>query len=338
MDLSTCDIVKLEAILSQPSAPAQQSIRSLPGDIAVLGAGGKMGPTLAMMLQRAAPDKRVFAVSRFSDPAVMRRLNERGVTTVQADLLDTAQHGHLPPVENVYYLAGMKFGTSGNQALTWALNSYLPGRMAEVYRGARLVVLSTGNVYPFVDPAGTGAQESVAPDPCGEYAQSCLGRERVCEHFAQVNQTPMTIVRLNYANEPRYGIIVDLTRKILQGKPIDLEMAAVNLIWQRDANDSIARAITLARVPVRMLNVTGPGTVKIRELAAQIGRVLQQTPQVTGTEGTACLLSDATDCFREFGLPEMSLEEMVESIVSWVRADKPVLNKPTQYEVRNGRF
>jgi nucleoside-diphosphate-sugar epimerase len=338
MDLSTCDIVTLEAILSEPSAPAQRSIRSLPGDIAVLGAGGKMGPTLAMMLQRAAPDRRVFAVSRFSDPEVMRRLDTCGVTTVQADLLDAAQHRHLPQVENVYYLAGMKFGSSGNQALTWALNSYLPGRMAEVYRDARLVVLSTGNVYPFVDPAGRGAQESMAPDPCGEYAQSCLGRERVCQHFAQVNQTPMTIVRLNYANEPRYGIIVDLTRTLLQGKPIDLDMAAVNLIWQRDANDYIARAITLARTPARILNVTGPGTVKIRDLATRIGEVLQQTPRVTGTEGTACLLSDASDCFREFGPADMSLAEMVESIVSWVRADKPVLNKPTKYEVRDGRF
>ncbi len=338
MDQSTGDVKQLETLLSEPSAALQDCLRSLPGDMAVLGAGGKMGPTLAMMLQRAVPDRRVFAVSRFSEPDVMHRLHAAGVTTVQADLLDTQQYPHLPRVENVYYLAGMKFGTSGQQARTWALNSYLPGRMAELYRDARMVVLSTGNIYPFVDAAGGGAQESLSPDPCGEYAQSCLGRERVCQYFSQTNQTPMTIVRLNYANEPRYGILVDLTLKLLQDQPIDLGMAAVNLIWQRDANDYIARALTLARSPARILNVTGPETVSIRDLAERIGRLLGKVPVYQGKESGTCLLSDASTCFRELGLPETSLDEMVTRIISWVRASKPVLNKPTKFEVRNGRF
>jgi len=338
MDMTALDEPGLEAVLSLPTAQTKDVVSRLSGDIVVMGAGGKMGPTLAMMLGQAAPDKTVFAVSRFSDPAVKARLDRSGVTTIQVDLLDDTQVGRLPQVENVYYLAGMKFGTSGNQPLTWALNSYLPGRMAEVYREARLVILSTGNVYPFVDPGCGGSQENMSPDPCGEYAQSCLGRERVCQHFSQVNQTPMTLVRLNYANEPRYGIIVDLTSKILQGKPIDLGIAAVNLIWQRDANDTIARAITLAQSPAQILNVTGPEIVKIRDLADRVGLMLGKTPQYTGTEGEVCLLSDASLCFDKLGLPATSLDDMVAMIVPWVAAGKKVLNKPTKYEVQDGKF
>lgn len=338
MDLMTLNEEGLEDILSRPNPEAREVIGQLNGDIVVLGAGGKMGPTLAMMLHKAAPDKTIYAVSRFSDPAVKDRLDQTGVTTIQADLLDESQHKLLPQVENVYYLAGMKFGSSGKQPLTWALNSYLPGRMADLYRKASLVILSTGNVYPFVSPDRGGATENLPPDPCGEYAQSCLGRERVCEHFSLQNNTPMTIVRLNYANEPRYGIIVDLTLKILRGIPIDLGMAAVNLIWQRDANDYIARAISLAESPVRFLNVTGREIVHIKELADQIGQVLEKTPTYTGTEGTSCLLSDASACLNQLGPPAMSLEEMIATIVPWVAADKPVLNKPTKYEVHDGKF
>ncbi|MCF7973116.1 MAG: epimerase [Phycisphaerae bacterium] len=338
MDMTALDEPGLEAVLSEPTVQGKHVVSGLSGDIVVLGAGGKMGPTLAMMLHRAAPHKTVFAVSRFSDPAVKARLDRAGVTTIQADLLDESQHGRLPQVENVYYLAGMKFGTSGNQPMTWALNSYLPGRMAEVYRKARLVILSTGNVYPFVAPATGGSREDMSPDPCGEYAQSCLGRERVCQYFSQVNHTPMTLVRLNYANEPRYGIIVDLTVKILQEKPIDLGIAAVNLIWQRDANDTIARAITLAQSPAQILNVTGPEIVMIRDLADRIGRVLGKTPHYSGTEGEACLLSDASLCFGRLGVSGMSLDDMVAAIVPWVAAGKTVLNKPTKYEVQDGKF
>lgn len=338
MNLTSLDERELEAVLSQPSPETRDTISRLTGDIVVLGAGGKMGPTLAMLLHRAAPEKTVFAVSRFSNQAVKDRLDQAGVTTIAADLLDASQHRCLPKTANVYYLAGMKFGASGNQPMTWALNSYLPGRMAEVYREARLVVLSTGNVYPFVNPAQGGARESDSPDPCGEYAQSCLGRERVCQHFSQENQTPMTIVRLNYANEPRYGIIVDLSFKIMQEVPIDLSMAAVNLIWQRDANDYIARAITLARSPARILNVTGPEILKVRDLGSRIGELLGKSPQFTGAEGTACLLSDASSCFKALGHPVTSLDEMIASIVPWVASGKPVLNKPTKYEVGDGKF
>ena len=338
MNSTSLNETELEAVLSQPSSETRDTISRLTGDIVVLGAGGKMGPTLAMMLHQAAPEKTVFAVSRFSNQTVKDRLDQAGVTTVVAELLDPSHQSNLPDVPNVYYMAGMKFGATGQQPLTWALNSYLPGRMAEVYQKSRMVVLSTGNVYPFVSPARGGAQESEAPDPCGEYAQSCLGRERVCQHFSQENQTPMTIVRLNYANEPRYGIIVDLSLKISQGVPIDLSMPAVNLIWQRDANDYIARAITLAESPPRILNVTGPEDLKVRELADRIGERLGKAPRFTGEEGTACLLSDASSCFKTLGRPATSLDEMIANIVSWVASGKPVLNKPTKYEVRDGKF
>ena len=338
IDTSTMNGQDLEDLLSQPSDKVRDTLATLPGDIVVLGAGGKMGPTLAMMLKRAAPDRTVHAVSRFTDHAVQARLQDVGISTLQIDLMDEAKHALLPPAQTVYYLVGMKFGSTGHQPLTWALNTFLPGRMAQGYRDARMVVLSTGNVYPFVEPDQRGASEQTPPDPCGEYAQSCLGRERICQYFSEQQQTPMTLVRLNYANEPRYGIVVDLAQKILQGDPIDLGMAAVNLIWQRDANDYIIRAINLAQSPAYILNVTGPEIVMVRELACQIGTILKRDPKFTGREGRTCLLSDARHCFDSLGLPATSLEEMVHMIVSWVRAGKPLLQKPTKYDVRDGSF
>ncbi|MHC4310691.1 MAG: NAD-dependent epimerase/dehydratase family protein, partial [Planctomycetota bacterium] len=230
-DISAIDESGLEDILSEPTEATRKVIATLNGDIAVLGAGGKMGPTLAMMLKKASGSKNIYAVSRFSERGVKARIEEAGVKTIETDLLDESQYCKLPKVENVFYLAGMKFGATGNQPLTWALNSFLPGLIARYYKNARIVVFSTGNVYPLVDIISGGASEETAPAPIGEYAQSCLGRERMFEHFSQLYDTPVTIVRLNYANEPRYGIIVDLTLKILNDEPIDLTMGAVNLIW-----------------------------------------------------------------------------------------------------------
>ncbi len=337
-DISALDEHALEQMLSKPAKQTGEVVAGLKGDIVVLGAGGKMGPTLAMMLRKASENKTVYAVSRFTNQAVKTRLEEAGVKTVQADLLDESCCHKLPPAENVYYLVGMKFGTTGNQPLTWALNSFLPGTIAHRYRNARIVVLSTGNVYPFVDPACGGSREDAPSDPVGEYAQSCLGRERICEYFSQRNKTAMTIVRLNYANEPRYGIIVDLALKIMHDEPIDLNTPAVNLIWQRDANDYIIRAAALAQSPPAILNVAGPEIVMIRQLANEIGQILDRRPRFTEKEKGKCLLSDASHCFERFGFPETSLQEMVSTIVSWVSAGKPVLSKPTKYDVRDGKF
>ncbi|HPD47285.1 MAG TPA: NAD(P)-dependent oxidoreductase [Anaerohalosphaeraceae bacterium] len=336
-DLSQLTEDQLEDLLSEPSPQLRQTLAALEGDVAVLGAGGKMGPTLAMMLKKAAPNKNVFAVSRFSDAAVKQRLDNAGVRTVCADLLDPASHRALPQVPYVYYLVGMKFGSAANQPVTWAMNTFLPGTMAQHYKDSRLVVLSTGNVYPYVAPTAC-VTEDTPPDPLGEYAQSCLGRERICEYFSRQNGTPMTLIRLNYANEPRYGILVDLAQKIINGGAVDLTVPAVNLIWQRDANDYIARAITLAQSPPTILNVTGAETVSVRAAAAQIGRLLGKEPKFSSPEGPKGLLSDASRCFEQFGRPVTRLEDMISMIVSWFAAGKPTLNKPTKYEVYDGKF
>jgi nucleoside-diphosphate-sugar epimerase len=338
MDISVIDERGLEDILSEPTEGTKRVLAELEGDIVVLGAGGKMGPTLAMMLKAASSGKNIYAVSRFSDKTVKTRIEDAGILTIEADLLDESQYCELPEVENAFYLVGMKFGSTGNQPLTWALNSFVPGLIARHYKNARIVAFSTGNVYPLVDINSGGASEETAPEPVGEYAQSCLGRERMFEYFSQLYNTPETIVRLNYANEPRYGIIVDLTLKILNDEPIDLTTGAVNLIWQRDANDYIIRAISLAKSPPAILNVTGPDTVPIRKLAGQIGKELNREPKFVSQEARTALLSNASYCFSIFGYPKTTLDEMVSLIVKWVVSGKRVLNKSTKYDIRDGKF
>lgn len=338
IDISELDENGLEDILSEPTEATKKNVTGLSGDIVVLGAGGKMGPTLTMMLKKASPGKRIYAVSRFSDKAVRSRIEQAQVETIEADLLDESHYRKLPDVENVFYLAGMKFGSTGNQPLTWALNSFVPALVARHYKDSRIVAYSTGNVYPLVETTGGGATEETVPEPVGEYAQSCLGRERMFEYFSQLYKTPVTLVRLNYANEPRYGIIVDLASKILNDEPIDLTMGAVNLIWQRDANDYIIRAISLAKSPPAVLNVTGPETIPIRRLAEQISKTLGKKPKFVSREAPSALLSDASYCLSTFGLPQTTLEQMVSMIAKWVSAGKKTLNKPTKYDIRDGKF
>jgi nucleoside-diphosphate-sugar epimerase len=291
-----------------------------------------------MMLKKASPDKKIYAVSRFSDKAARSRIEQTQIEIIEADLLDESHYRKLPDVENVFYLAGMKFGSTGNQPLTWAMNSYMPALVAKHYKYSRIVAYSTGNVYPFVEIAHGGATEQTTPEPVGEYAQSCLGRERMFEYFSQLYKTPVTLIRLNYANEPRYGIIVDLTFKILNDEPIDLTMGTVNLIWQRDANDYIIRSISLAKSPPAVLNVTGPETISIRRLAEQIGETLSKKPKFISKEAPSALLSNASYCHSTFGPPQTTLEQMVSMITEWVTAGKKTLNKPTKYEIRNGKF
>jgi len=338
IDISELDENGLEDILSEPTEATKKIVAGIANDIVVLGAGGKMGPTLAMMLKKASPGKKIYAVSRFSDKAVRSRIEQAQVETIKADLLDESHYRKLPNVENVFFLAGMKFGSTGNQPLTWAMNSYVPTLVAQHYKNSRIVAYSTGNVYPLVETTGGGATEETTPEPIGEYAQSCLGRERMFEYFSQLYKTPVTLVRLNYANEPRYGIIVDLTFKILNDKPIDLTMGAVNLIWQRDANDYIIRAITLAKSPPAVLNVTGPKTIPIRRLAEIIGKALDKKPKFVSREAPSALLSDASYAFSMFGPPQTTLEQMVSMIARWVAAGKKTLNKPTKYGIRDGKF
>lgn len=338
VDISAMDESGLENLLSEPTEQTGKVVSGLRGDIVVLGAGGKMGPSLAMMLKKASTSQDVYAVSRFSDKAVRTRMEKWGLKTIEADLLDESCYRKLPDAENVFYLAGMKFGATGNQPLTWAMNTFLPALVARHCRNSRIAAFSTGNVYPLVDIASRGASEQTMPEPVGEYAQSCLGRERMFEYFSGIYKTPVTLIRLNYANEPRYGIIVDLTMKILNDVPIDLTMGAVNLLWQRDANDYIIRSITLAKSPPAILNVAGPDVVPIRHLAELIGRQLGKELKFISKEAESALLSDASFCMRAFGYPQTSLEQMVSMIVQWVACGKEILNKPTKYQVRDGKF
>ncbi|MCX5647082.1 MAG: NAD(P)-dependent oxidoreductase [Phycisphaerae bacterium] len=341
--MATKDVLRmdergLEEWLSEPLAATCATLRQVEGDIAVLGAGGKMGPTLAMMLGKAAPGKAVYAVSRFSDKQARQRIEEKGVRIVEADLLDDSAYPGLPDVPNVFFLAGMKFGAAGNQPLTWAMNVYMPALVAQRYKQARIVALSTGNVYPFTRLESGGSRETDLPDPVGEYAQSCLGRERMFQHFSQRFGAPVTLIRLNYANELRYGILVDLALKILHGESIDVTMGAVNLIWQGDANNYIIRALSIAKSPPAILNVTGPQTLRVRDLAGRIGKVLGREPHFASQEAPTALLSNASTCCELFGPPALSLDEMIQSIIPWVTAGKPVLSKPTKFGVRDGKF
>ena len=328
----------LEGMLSEPGESTCRVLAETKGDFLVLGAGGKMGPTLAMMLRKAAPGRKVLAVSRYSDRDVKARIEDRGIETIEADLLDESIYADLPDAPNVFFLAGMKFGATGNQPLTWAMNVYVPALVARRYARSRIVALSTGNVYPFTDTSATGSRETDIPRPVGEYAQSCLGRERMFQYFSQIHGTAVTLIRLNYANEPRYGILVDLTSRILRDQPIDVTMGFVNVIWQGDANNYIARSLSIAASPPAILNVAGPEVIRVRDLAERIGRRLSKEPRLVSREADTALLSDSSSCIEQFGPPATSPDEMIEHIVDWVAAGKTVLNKPTKYDVRDGKF
>jgi len=328
----------LEDMLSEPGEGTCRVLAETEGDFLVLGAGGKMGPTLAMMLRKAAPGRKVLAVSRYSDRDVKARIEERGVETIEADLLDESAYVDLPDAPNVFFLAGMKFGATGNQPLTWAMNVYVPALVARRYARSRIVALSTGNVYRFTDVNSASSREEDMPGPVGEYAQSCLGRERMFQYFSQVHGTAVTLIRLNYANEPRYGILVDLTSKILRDQPIDVTMGFVNVIWQGDANNYIAQSLSLAAGPPAILNVAGPEVIRVRDLAERIGKHLGKQPRFVSREAETALLSDSSSCIERFGPPATSLDEMIEHIVDWVASGKAVLNKPTKYDVRDGKF
>jgi nucleoside-diphosphate-sugar epimerase len=327
----------LEIELSRPTPALVEILERAQGDFLVLGAGGKMGPTLCRMVYEAS-GRRVTAVSRFSDAAIRERLEAAGISTVEADLLRREDYARLPDTSNVFFMAGMKFGATGREDMTWAMNTYVPALVAERYGGSRIVVFSTGNVYPLVPVTEGGATETTPPAPVGEYAQSCLGRERVFRYFSERYGTPVVNVRLNYANEPRYGIIVDLAQRVLQGTPVDLTMGHVNLIWQRDANAYIASALTLASSPAETLNVAGPETVSLRYLAAIIGEEARHEPSLAGQEHPTALLSNAARCFELFGYPPTPLRTMVRRVVQWLVHGGRTLDKPTKFQVRDGRF
>jgi nucleoside-diphosphate-sugar epimerase len=301
-----------------------------------------MGPTLAKQAKRAIDSagiaKKVIGVSRFSTPGVQEGLHEAGIETITADLLSEDCLQNLPDTQNVILMAGRKFGSTGNEDLTWALNTYMPGRVTEKFRDSRLVVFSTGNVYPLTPISHGGATESSTVAPIGEYAQSCLGRERICCYFSEQFGTPMAILRLNYAIELRYGILLDIAEKVYTGEPISLEMGNVNVIWQRDANAIVLCSFAHCQSPPLTLNVTGPETASIRYLAMRFGEIFNKPVHFEGEEAETALLSNASLCHQLFGYPCMPLGQMIEWVAEWVRIGGATLQKPTLFEVRDGKF
>jgi nucleoside-diphosphate-sugar epimerase len=325
----------LERELARPTSRDIQCLSRLDGDVLVLGAAGKMGPSLARLCRNASDaagkPRRIIAVSRTVAP-------EPGVEAIRCDLLDRDQVARLPECPNILYLAGRKFGSAGNPELTWAMNVLVPATVAERFARSRIVAFSTGNVYPFRDVASGGAVETDPPAPVGEYAQSCLGRERVFEHYSQRAGLRCLLFRLNYSVDLRYGVLVDIARKVYDGVPVDLGVPAFNAIWQRDANSYALRSLELCTAPPAILNVTGAETLRVRDVAEWFGRRFGREPRFQGSEGATALLNNASRCFELLGPPEADAEQLMEMVVTWIEAGGESLNKPTHFEVADGKF
>jgi nucleoside-diphosphate-sugar epimerase len=328
----------LEAFLAVPSPALVRDLATVEGDLLILGVAGKMGPTLARLAKNAAPGKRVIGVARFSDAAVRDRLEAWGVETIACDLLDRAAIAALPDVANVVFAAGHKFGASGNTPLTWAMNTWVPSVVAERYAGARIVAFSTGNVYPLTRVGSPAPTESSPVGPVGEYAQSCLGRERMFEYFSARHGTPGRIFRLNYAIDMRYGVLHDIASKVKRGEPVDVAMGHVNVIWQGDANEQVLRCLAHCTTPTTPINSTGLEALSVRELATQLGERMGTPAIVTGREAETALLSDASESARRFGPPSVPLATMLDWVADWVAHGGASLGKPTKFEVRDGTF
>jgi hypothetical protein len=333
---------QLEDALSAPNAADVDFMSRLAGDVVILGAGGKMGPSLAARIKRATDaagvGRRVIAVSRFSEPRSRAGLESAGVETISCDLLDRGQIADLPDCENVFFLAGRKFGSTERADLTWAVNSYAPGLVADRYCASRIVVFSTGNVYPFVSVAAGGSVETDAPQPRGEYASSCLGRERTFEYFSHSRGARCLIFRLNYAVDLRYGVLSDIALNVHAGRPVDLTVPAFNVIWQGDANSYALSSLELCAAPPRVLNVTGPETIATRRAAEFFAERFKREAVFQGSGAGVALLNNAALCHKLLGYPEVTLGELMEMAARWVEIGGASLNKPTKFEAVDGRY
>ncbi|MCC7493120.1 MAG: NAD-dependent epimerase/dehydratase family protein [Fimbriimonadaceae bacterium] len=336
------DVAHLDELLSEPTPRVVETLGRLDGDLLILGAAGKMGPTLARMARRASDaagvQRRVVAVSRFTNAAAEDEFRAHGVETIKCDLLADGALAALPDAPNVVYMAGMKFGSTGNEALTWAMNVYLPGLVASRYRTSRIVAFSTGNIYHLHPLSGGGAVESDPLNPFGDYAQSCLGRERMFDHFSRAHGTPTCLIRLNYATELRYGVLVDIARTVAAEQPFDVTMAAANCLWQADANAMSLAAFDLCAAPAVPLNVAGPELLSLRRVAQQFGELLGKEPFLTGTEASSALITNGQWGHRLFGYPRVGAQQMIHWIADWVQRGGASLGKPTHFEVRDGKF
>ena len=328
----------LDEFLTRPTRALVDDLAAVDGDLLVLGVAGKMGPTLARLAKRASPKRRVVGVARFSDRSVRDRLGEHGVETIACDLLDRSAIAALPDAANVIFAAGHKFGASGAPALTWAMNTWVPSVVAERYKASRIVAFSTGNVYPLTRVGGAAPTETSPLGPVGDYAQSCLGRERMFEYFSQRFGTPGRIFRLNYAIDMRYGVLFDIASKVKKGEPVDVTMGHVNVIWQGDANEQVLRCLGRCTTPTTPLNSTGLEALSVRTLATQLGERLGVPAKIVGREAETALLSDASEAARLFGPPSVPVATMLDWVAVWVASGGTSLGKPTKFEVRDGRF
>lgn len=332
------DIAALDDLLCRPSQALIDDLAKVDGDIMILGVAGKMGPTLAGLAKAAVPHRRVIGVARFSDANVKAWLQARGIETLNCDLLDEAAIKALPKAPNIVFMAGRKFGAEGDLSLTWAMNAHVPALVAQAFANSRIVAFSTGCVYPFVPVNGKGADENLSPDPPGEYAQSCVGRERMFEYFSRKFATPGRLFRLNYAIDMRYGVLHDIATKILAGKPIDVSLGHVNFIWQGDASAQALRCLAHCDTPTSPINVSGHEILAVRDLAAKLGALLGRDPIIVGTEEPTAWLTDTSQAVRLFGLPIVNTDQLIKWTADWVARSMPSLGKPTKYEVRDGRY
>lgn len=332
------DEAALEELLSRPSEALRDDLARLEGDLIVLGVGGKVGPTLARLAKRAAPDKRVVGVARFSDPDVRRRLESWGIETIAADLLDRDAVDDLPKLANVVYMAGKKFGAEQEKPFTWAMNTHVPALAAEAFRGSRIVAFSTLCVYPFADVARLDVDETTEPGPRGEYAASCVGRERIFQFFSEKHGTPGRLIRLNYAIDMRYGVLCDVACWVRDGTPIPIATGHANVIWQGDASAQILRSLRHVTTPASPLNVGGPDSTSIRWLAQRFGERFGRAPVFEGEEAPDAWVNSCAQAERLFGYPVVPLARMIAWVADWVDREMPIHHKPTRYEVRDGRF
>jgi dTDP-4-dehydrorhamnose reductase len=332
----------LDELLSRPRPELIEAIPRIKSPLLLLGAAGKMGPSLALLAQRAAAaaghDLKIVAASRFSDENSKSWFQQKGIQTVHCDLLDRGQVQRLPDAETVIYLTGLKFGTSSNPELTWAVNTLAPAHTAERYPRARFAILSTGNVYPLVPVNGGGSTEADLLTPAGEYPNAAIARERIFQYYSGRNNTPMALIRLNYALDLRYGVLVDIAQKVFSGAPIDLTTGYVNCIWQGDANEFILRLLDEAAAPPAIFNLTAPAILSIRELALQFADLFQTEARFTGTEAPTALLNNPVRLCKKFGEPPTPIHSIIRWTAHWIRSGGKLLDKPTHFETRNGQY
>jgi nucleoside-diphosphate-sugar epimerase len=332
------DIAALDELLCRPSQALIDDLNRIDGDIMILGVAGKMGPTLAGLAKAALPRRHIIGVARFSDISVKAWLEARGIETIHCDLLDEAELNALPDIANIVFMAGRKFGAEGDLSLTWAMNAHVPALVAQAFRNSRIVAFSTGCVYPFVPVDGKGSDETMPPNPPGEYAQSCVGRERMFEYFSRAYSTPGRLFRLNYAIDMRYGVLHDIATKVLTGKPIDVSLGHVNFIWQGDASSQALRCLAHCGTPTTPINVSGHEILAVRDLARKFGALFGREPVIVGKEEPTAWLTDTSQAVKLFGPPIVDTTQLIAWTADWIARSMPSLGKPTKYEVRDGRY